>query len=288
MLITIDAAKCTKCGACVEECPRYVLALSEDNSPRVRYEEQCCMCGHCVAVCPKGALVHSDMPFQLFKVLPKLSVSAEVIENLLLSRRSIRVFKERPVPREDLEKLIAAGTNAGTASNGETEGFIIIQDKKVISDLETLVLETLWRSLKYLRYRAGRTFVKATMGAEMLEQATTYYRTFGNKKRDGGLTGAIFRSAPAVIVTHGLRKSIPLAITNSALATRNMEIMALTTGLGTCWAGFLVTAAHRDKEIARFLGLPANRNVYAGLMVGFPKREYKKAIPRKERPLKWM
>ena len=288
MLITIDAAKCTKCGTCVEECPRYVLASGEDKLPIVKYAEQCCTCGHCVAVCPKGALVHRDMPFQLFTELPEFSVPTEAIENLLLSRRSVRVFKERGVPREDLERLIAAGTNGGTASNGQTEGFIVIQDKKVISDLETLVLEILWRSLKYLRYGAGRTFVKATMGAEMLEQATTYYRTFGNKRRDGGLAGAIFRNAPAVIVTHGLRKSIPLTITNSALATRNMEITALTMGLGTCWAGFLVTAAHRDKEIARFLGLPANRNVYAGLMVGFPKREYKKTIPRKERPLKWM
>ena len=116
---------------------------------------------------------------------------------------------------------------------------------------------------------------------------SAYHSTF-KKRREGEIPDlSIFRGAPAVIVTHGLRKN-PLAATNAALATRNMEIMALPMGLGTCWMGFLVVAASRSKKIARALGLPPDRNVFGAITVGFPKRRYRKTIPRKDRDLRWM
>jgi nitroreductase len=64
--------------------------------------------------------------------------------------------------------------------------------------------------------------------------------------------------------------------------------MALPMGLGTCWAGFLVVAAARSKKIAEFLQLPAERNVFGALMVGYPKYLYKKTIPPKPRTVQWM
>jgi nitroreductase/NAD-dependent dihydropyrimidine dehydrogenase PreA subunit len=283
----IDLANCIRCGMCVEECSSSVLVLGEDEAPWVKYPENCNSCGHCVAICPTGAVVHQGIPSELCSEVAA-GPPSESVRNLLFSRRSVRVFADRPVSKELIEQLIGCGANAGTASNAQSEGFVVIQDKKALSDLNDLVLEAFWSGgLKYMGSSIGRALVKAMYGPEMALQMGKYYTIF-KKRRDGELPAkSIFHNAPAVIVTHGLRKN-PLAMTNAALATRNMEIMAIPMGLGTCWMGFLIVAAQRDKRIGKFLGLTPDRNVCAAITVGFPKRQYKKTIPRPERPLQWL
>ena len=285
-MITIDKAKCTKCGWCAEECRGSVIVCQEDRSPLVRYPEQCVNCGHCVAVCPAGAINSDVFPYEMFKDLPPLTVSAESMKNILLSRRSVGVFKDSPVAREMIEQLILGATHAGSASNGQTEGFVVVQDKQVLLDLEDLVLEVMWDNLRILGNVAGRQLAKVRYGPEMSGQIGRYYSSFKKRKENNQLRGSIFRNAPVVVVVHGLKKNA-LAATNCAIAARNMEIMSLPMGLGTCWAGFLIAAAQRDKKIAEFLQLPKGHNVFAAIMLGFPKRQYKKMIPRKERTVRW-
>ena len=52
-----------------------------------------------------------------------------------------------------------------------------------------------------------------------------------------------------MIVVHGLRANFS-ARENCAIAARNMEILAKSLGLGTCWAGFLLVAAGLTKKVA--------------------------------------
>ena len=283
----IDTAKCNRCGACIEECPSLAIAAKEDNTAWVKYPEFCSVCGHCTAICPTGAVAQEELPPGAFMQVGT-KPSSDLVRNLLLSRRSTRVFSDRPVPRELIQELITCGTNAGTASNAQSEGFIVVADSKVMVDLSNMVLEAFWNAgLKYMGNSLGRAVVKASYGPELTEQMGQYYSLF-KKMRDREIPArSIFRNAPAIIVTHGLRKN-PLAMTNAALATRNMEIMALPMGLGTCWIGFLVVASQRDKKVREFLGLPADRTVCGAITVGFPKREYKKAILRKERSIRWI
>jgi thioredoxin reductase/NAD-dependent dihydropyrimidine dehydrogenase PreA subunit len=46
---------CRLCGNCVEDCPGYVLAMT-DNGPKVVYPEECWHCGNCRISCPSGAV----------------------------------------------------------------------------------------------------------------------------------------------------------------------------------------------------------------------------------------
>jgi len=46
---------CIKCGACVEDCPGYILAM-EDDGPRVVYADECWHCGGCRMSCPVDAV----------------------------------------------------------------------------------------------------------------------------------------------------------------------------------------------------------------------------------------
>jgi nitroreductase/NAD-dependent dihydropyrimidine dehydrogenase PreA subunit len=285
-LTTIDLQKCTKCRACVEECPSYTLAFQEDRAPWVRYAENCIACGHCVAVCPAGAVSSVGLPEDLFTPIAQ-DLSAEAVKDALQSRRSIRTFQDRPVPREAFDELINCAGRAGSASNMQSESFIVIQDKKALGALADLVVDRMWNSgLKYAGNSIGRLAIRSMYGTEFSKQVEQYYRSFKLRKETGDPV-RVFWNAPALVVVTGLRKNA-LAFTNAALAARNIEIMAVPMGLGTCWAGFLVVVAARSKKIAEFLRLPAERNVFAALMVGYPEYRYWKTIPPKPRTVRWM
>jgi nitroreductase/NAD-dependent dihydropyrimidine dehydrogenase PreA subunit len=288
-MIEIDSTKCTKCGFCFEVCPNYVLALGKGREIQARYPEQCCICGHCVAVCPENALIHKEMPIEKFEDLPVTEIPPENMRNLLLSRRSIRVFKEKPVSREFIERLIEVGIYAGTSANGQTENLVVIQDRRLLSELEKMVIEILWnKGMKYLGSEIGQKLAKTKLGDEMVRQAVPYHHILKNRRQNNQLAGMIFRNAPIVMVVHGLRTNF-MAHANCSIAVRNMEIMGKTMGLGTCWVGFLSLAAHlAKKKIERYLKIPDSHSIYGAIMVGYPKFEYKKIIPRKEREVRWI
>jgi nitroreductase/NAD-dependent dihydropyrimidine dehydrogenase PreA subunit len=288
-MIEIDSTKCTKCGFCFEVCPNYVLHLGKSQEIQVRYPEQCCICGHCVAICPENAITHKRIPTEKFEDLPVTPIPPENMRNLLLSRRSIRVFKENPVPKELLERLIEVGIHAGTGGNAQTENFIVIQNRKLLSELEKMVIEVLWnKGMKYLGSEIGQKLAKAKLGEEMLRQALPYHHIIRNRRQNNELAGMIFRNAPVAIVIHGLRTNF-MAHANCSIAARNMEIMAKTLSLGTCWVGFLSVAAHlAKKKIERYLEIPDDHSIYGAIMIGYPKFEYRKIIPREKREVRWI
>ena len=288
-MIEIDSTKCNRCGFSLDVCPNYVFSSGEGRVIKVRYPEQCCLCGHCVAICPEDALIHKEIPAEKFEDSPVINIPPENMRNLLLSRRSIRAYKEKPVPKELIEQLIEVGIHAGTSSNGQTENFIVIQDQKLLSDLEKTVIEVMWdKGMKYLGTSIGQNLAKTQIGEEMLRQAIPYYHIINNRRNNNQLVGMVFRNAPVVIVIHGLRTNF-MAHANCSIAVRNMEIMAKTMSLGTCWVGFLSAAAHLSKKkIERYLDIPDDQSIYGAIMVGYPKHEYRKIPPRKERQVRWI
>ena len=287
-MIEIDSTKCSRCGFCLDVCPNYVFASGEGRVIKVRYPEQCCLCGHCVAICPENAVIHKEMPAEKFEDSPVTNILPENIRTLLLSRRSIRAYKEKPVPRELIEQLIEVGIYAGTSSNGQTENFIVIQDQKLLSELEKMVIDVVWDTgLKYLGNGIGQSLAKTRIGDEMVRQSVPYYHIINNRRNNNQLAGMVFRNAPVVIIIHGLRTNL-LARANCWVAARNIEIMAKTMGLGTCLVGFVSIAAHFSKEIGKFLGIPDYHNIFSAIMVGYPKHEYKKTAPRKQRQVRWI
>jgi nitroreductase len=207
--------------------------------------------------------------------------------DFLQSRRSTRTFHERPVSRDILEKLIDAGTHAGTASNAQTEGFVVIQNKDTLQELEGLVVEAMWRRLRILGNPAGRALATLKYGREVTGKSLHYFDRFRDIIKSGTVAGSIFRGAPTVIAVEGLRANKSVC-QNAAIAARNMEILALSLGLGTCWAGFLLVAADMTPRIGTYLGLPRDRNVYGALMVGYPKHRYGRRIPRSTRTVRWI
>lgn len=60
--IHIDKERCKGCGYCVEFCPRKVLSMGTEispkgyNLPQVNDSSKCLGCGFCEAICPEFAI----------------------------------------------------------------------------------------------------------------------------------------------------------------------------------------------------------------------------------------
>lgn len=75
----------------------------------------------------------------------------EVLENIL-SRRSIRSFKEEQIKDEDLEMILKAGTYAPSGMNRQSWKFTAIQNKEKIQALAKVIRKTLGRDESYNMY----------------------------------------------------------------------------------------------------------------------------------------
>lgn len=61
----------------------------------------------------------------------------DVIE-AIRTRRSIRKYKEKPVPEELVRELLAAAMSAPSAGNQQPWHFVVITDPKILSKVETV------------------------------------------------------------------------------------------------------------------------------------------------------
>jgi nitroreductase/NAD-dependent dihydropyrimidine dehydrogenase PreA subunit len=289
-MINLDPGLCNGCLECRRVCPNYVFGVAQGmEQPFVRYAEQCCACGHCIAVCPTDALSHPELSRDQFLPVVSPGISPQMMQALLLSRRSIRAYLQDPVSDEVVEALLAAATHGGTSSNGQTEGFVVIRSRALLKDLESLVVNVLWRAgFKHMASGGlkGR-LLELKFGREMVQQYRHYHHIFKHRRENGEIDGIVFRNAPLVIVAHGL-KANSLAAANCALALRNVELLALTMGLGTCWVGYLAGAAGLSKKIGELTGVAANRRIWGALMVGYPAEDYRVTMPRKPRQVRYL
>ena len=115
--LDIDPARCVGCGCCARECPQYLLRIEEKKCV-VSGEDatRCHGCGHCLAVCPAGALVLDGIREPLPDCIP-LRMTAEGRAQLFQGRRSIRHYRQDPVPREVLEICLDMARYAPTGGN---------------------------------------------------------------------------------------------------------------------------------------------------------------------------
>ncbi|MFY9402133.1 MAG: nitroreductase family protein [Candidatus Omnitrophota bacterium] len=60
------------------------------------------------------------------------------VMDILLKRRSIRAFKEEPIERKELEKIVEAGRFAPTARNVQPWKFVVVTDKDTLKKLAAL------------------------------------------------------------------------------------------------------------------------------------------------------
>jgi Fe-S-cluster-containing hydrogenase component 2 len=139
--IEINKETCTKCGACIGACAGSIIIPQEDGYPLLfpGADQYCLRCGHCVGVCPTGSITHKEMPLaECPPIDKKQEASFKQISQLIKSRRSIREFQDKAVPREEIERIIEVARYAPTGGNRQEVQWLVIDDKEELRNLTAI------------------------------------------------------------------------------------------------------------------------------------------------------
>jgi nitroreductase/NAD-dependent dihydropyrimidine dehydrogenase PreA subunit len=270
--LKVDREKCDSCGICALECPARIIDLvGQERRPAwvENGEERCIVCGHCVAVCPLAAIgLDSMKPEDCVAVRRSLLPSADQAEHLMKSRRSIRVYKEQPVPRETLERLIDIARYAPSGHNSQPVRWLAIQDSREVRRLAGVVADWMRMSI------SGNPRL-----AELL------HFDFLVADWDRGID-RIMRGAPHAILAHAPADH-PTAPQAATIALTYLEVAAHALDLGACWAGFLQACATFHPPMKGALGLPDGHVSLGAMMIGYPEHRFARIPVRKEAETIW-
>jgi len=279
----VDAERCTGCSLCVEVCPSFVFEMREGKAEVVR-EKWCIGCGHCGAVCPEGAILNEATAERI--ELPIMS--PEGLTQLLRQRRSVRLYREEPVPKEVIERVIEAGSYAPTGRNSQNVHWIVIRSPEEITRLREMAIAFYEKIFSRVRSRTGALLLRLLAGKRTVE----YLRDslpkveYAKGLMDQGDDRLLY-NAPVVILVHA-ESWDTCSPFNCAVALYNASLMAHALGVGYCFNWYLVNAVNHDQRIGRWLKIPSDHRCFGAMTMGYPRVTFLRSVRRRAPKVRWI
>ena len=267
MAICVDREKCIACRQCIQDCPTRVISL-KDGKADIN-NEGCIKCAHCVAVCPVDAVSTDDYNMSEVKPYNKetFTVEAENLLNFIKFRRSVRLFKKDEIEEEKIEKIIDAGRFTQTSTNMQDVSYTIVKDS--IPELRRMTLGT-------LNAMADKMLGSEETPKHLLKYAHMWKRMYESFVENPDGHDQLFFKAPLLIIVKAQNEI------DGGLASAKMELMIDALGLGTYFSGFFERAAAMNPKIGEMIGLKEGEKIISCMVIGYPRVEYKRTVPRKE------
>ncbi len=274
--------KCSNCMLCVRECVSGIWR-NINGVPTPVETDLCNRCSHCIAVCPKNAIIHTGLDAAQLLPVKKMKLDPAVYRDIVLSRRSIRQYKDRAVPRELIAQVLDLARYSPTASNDQNVGFIAVTDRALIREVAGGIFGFADRLAGRLQSAPGRLLMKATgLAKNRYIRRMDYAREMVAGGRD-----IILHNAPVLLLIHGPAKG-GFICDNCNIAAANIINYAHALGLGTCFIGFMTLALRFSKKLRKKLSVPDGRKVYASLVMGYPAYPHANTASRKEADVIWI
>ena len=188
----------------------------------------------------------------------------ELLE-LIKHRRSIRKYQDKQISRNDLEKIIEAGTYAPNAGGGQRSVIVGIRNQELAEKIGRLNLARFDRS-------------RLSGGYVSKEQPSVI---------DDSSIKSGFYGAPAVCVIFA-PKNFLYSIPDAFCCADNMVLMAAELGISSC----IIARGEEtfDNEIGEGIlkkwEIPENYVARCFVLLGYCDGEYPQAKPRKENRVK--
>lgn len=184
-----------------------------------------------------------------------------VLQNII-TRRSVRKFKEDQISRDDLNNILLAGSYAPNGMGAQSWKFTAIQNPDAIKKVNEAIRQSL-------------------LSIPIVEETHPYIASLIEKAKNENAN--FLYNAPTYVIVSNLQdngNSMP----DSALAIGNMMLAAHSLGIGSCWLNQLAGLTHMPKirKVLTELNIPENHIVYGSAVFGYADGEPNPAAPRKD------
>ena len=284
--ITIDHELCNGCGLCVEVCKDFSLKM--ENGKAVVSEEPffgCFACGQCMAICPKDAIKVEGryLSFDDLFPLPKKDEAAsyEHVLKLLQHRRSIRDFKDKPVEKELIEKVIEAARTAPMGLPPSDVNILAMENKESVRKFA----EDFCKHLESMKWFVSKWFImimRPFWGKSNHEMFKGFLRPlvhgYINAMKEG--KNYVTYDAPAALYFYGspfTDTADPIVVSTYAM------IAAESLGLATCMIGGVhpfIQSGGPAKKFRQLYNIRFKSKEGLIVLLGYPKFKFRKGIRR--------
>ncbi|MHA1221104.1 MAG: nitroreductase family protein, partial [Candidatus Heimdallarchaeota archaeon] len=224
-------------------CPALLYSKREPNSKvKINYvfedsHSLCVRCGHCIAVCPTEAINYERaepaFDFEGTKKLEEIVPYEEMIK-ILRMRRSMRVFKDKPVPKDKIEKVLEAIRYSPSASNRQNWRFTVITKKEEITYLSKKVSKLFVTAKRLLPLKIIIAPFLSTGARRRVLNPKTKIQLDSGLQRMANDEDIVFFDAPRVILLYSREYTSGLAENDAGIALTYGMLAAQSLGLGTC------------------------------------------------------
>jgi nitroreductase len=208
-------------------------------------------------------------------VLTDVPVAATTVEEALLTRRSVRAFLPTPVPREEVERLLALASRSASNSNCQPWHVHVLTGEP-----KRRLTQALWEALdnggrvaeceypyqpqpnawpepfRSRRARFGDVLYRETLGIE----AADAEGRLGHHRRNYDFFGA-----PVGLIITVSRHPLAGALVDAGLFLQALMLLARQAGLDTCAQASFIDFY---PVLRRHLDLPDDQIVVCGLALG--------------------
>lgn len=179
---------------------------------------------------------------------------------VIKARKSIRRYKQDPIPRPILNRVLEAGLHAPSGKNRQNWRFYVVEGAK--RDAYLTLSQKSWLPLK--------DKLQARLKPSLYEFTERFFYTLGN--------------APVLLFCYTINSPDEKDLTSIGsvyMAVQNINLAAVAEGLGCCTMG---APLEIQKDVDEFLGVTSdpeyvrgNMHLLCGVVLGWPDHEPPKA-----------
>jgi ferredoxin len=285
---SVDLSTCKKCRICAGICPAGIIQADDAARFLPERENLCIRCGQCMAACPTCSISIEGLSYDKdFFELPQWNDGWQsAFSGLISTRRSIRNFKDAPVPRALLEKIVQAISFAPPGFTPLTVELTVINNRDLIRRAVPMMAEMYDGLIKLADNPETHAMFKGMVGEETYETLAGHVLPLMKMRMPGlksGKEDTIARGAPALILFHGARhnEDVFIALAYGLLAAHSL-------GLGATAIGLIPPVVERNPELRKMFQIPSNNKVLASMIVGYPRYKYSRGIKRTPASVTWV
>jgi nitroreductase len=210
-------------------------------------------------------------------------------EKVILSRRSVRLYKKEQVPEFMVRRILEAGRFAPSAGNSQPWKFIVMRDPQVIEGITKTVVNLCVLLRRMTDYtRPGYGWMKPSVKFfTRLRYNDLHPVPFGAISLIAQGKLSVWHGAPTVILIFKDVRGVSNPDLDCGIAGQNMVLAAQSMGLGTCWVGFARPAFEYIAKWRNYFGIEFPFKFASSLAVGWPKGKPDGMVARQTHAVDW-